>query len=168
MDICFELAIEKTAEKILRFWLNLPENTKKQGHKGFFLIATLPATVVISKSFGEFEDKNHEERVLTEALEKVNRQRQEKQKGHISGRQSADPESGRFGGSVTTDKEEYVFAVAGLGQLGDEAVGLAITLELDLISKKRVDEIVGISKNILFISLMEAVQAGQSSQEEQA
>jgi hypothetical protein len=156
MDIYYQEAIRKQARKILTIYLNLPENTKKE-RSGFYLFVTNPSTVVISEPFGELTQAEVED-LFTEAMEKINRLRvKHAQSSHASGRESASPEEGLYGGAIVAG--EHIFASAGLGQLGDEAISLAIAINLGLMEIQEVKRIIKISKNKLFTDLMDAIDS---------
>jgi hypothetical protein len=163
MDIPGKEALEIIAKKILALYVRLPENDKKE--KNCFYLIAYSSNNVISTWIGPDNPIGRD--VFTgQAIEKMIRlSKNSIKKGHVSSWESRYLPERKYGGAILA-KKDCMISVAGLGQEGDEAVALAIALEIshmeksdhNKMTKDEAERIAGISSNNLFPPLMKKLE----------
>ena len=68
--------------------------------------------------------------------------------GHVSSWQSRDPEQDKWGGAIRAG--DFVLSFSGLPELADEALMLAVALDLNLLTLEEANRIADISNNHIF------------------
>jgi len=70
---------------------------------------------------------------------------------HISSWQSRNPDSGLWGGAIATKK--FIVSFSGMPELGDEAIVLAIAMQMKWLNQQEAEKIASTSQNPFFIQL---------------
>lgn len=73
---------------------------------------------------------------------------------HRSSWQNRDPDRDQWGGAINTGR--HILSFSGLPELADEALMLAVALELGLLSNQQAKQIADISDNQIFRQLVES------------
>jgi hypothetical protein len=163
MNIPGKEALESIANKVLDLYLKLPENDKKE--KNCFYLIAYSSNNVISIWIGP-DNPIGRDVFSGQAIEKMIRlSKNSIKRGHVSSWESKYLPERKYGGAILARKD-CMISVAGLGQEGDEAVALAIAMEIghmekndnNRITRDEADRIAGISSNNLFHALMDKLE----------
>lgn len=88
----------------------------------------------------------HAEKHMALSLEKSQRLfERHRDFGDISSFQSRNPCKGMWGGAICLNN--FIFSFSGLPELADEAAMLALAFQLDIISQRKINQIIKISNN---------------------
>jgi len=71
--------------------------------------------------------------------------------GHMTSYESRDPDNGKWGGAIVADN--YILSFSGLPEQADEAVMMAVAIELDLLSLINAEDIAKRNNNEIFAVL---------------
>jgi hypothetical protein len=163
MEIPGKEVLEGIARRILAIYLRLSENDKKE--KNCFHLIAYSSNNVISTWIGP-DNQIGKDVFSGQAIEKMIRlSKNSIKKGHVSSWESRYLPDRKYGGAILA-KENCMISVAGLGQEGDEAVALAIALEISRMEKSdsnkmtrdEAERIAGKSSNNLFPALMNKLE----------
>ena len=155
--------IKDTVSAIFDVYMKMPEN-KKPNKNSFYI--TVYDTLTGGMVAGDFGDLGpiDSEIFLPQSIEKTLRlERNVTSKNHVSSWQSSNIADNQYGGAILA--EAHIISVAGLSQLGDEAIALAVAMKLGIMSLGKALEIAGISGNALFPDLMDAIETSQNHRE---
>jgi hypothetical protein len=141
---------------IFDVYMQMPENLKPNKNSFYITIFDTLTGGMVAGDFGDLGPIDSEI-FLPQTIEKINRlERNMQTLCHVSSWQSCNIADNQYGGAVLA--KTHIISVAGLSQLGDEAISLAIAFKLGLISLKKTLEIAGISGNALCLALMDAIE----------
>lgn len=149
----FQDDIRKEIEEILKLYMGMEANNMLDKKSCYLTVLDTLTGGMVAEGFGKIGPID-DEIFLPQTMEKTGRLN--RNNNHLSSWQSKNIPNNQYGGAVRT--RVHIVAVAGLGQLGDEAVALAFAVRRDLSSQKKAKEIATISNNFLFLPLMTAIK----------